>query len=193
MDIEIEAALDDGTRQTIAMWIKSAKNEGISVQVPSRNPLTTLIRSPQREISAYIPGLAGIPLSEEKRSKRIVHRQAAAGDANTVLRNILELLKNRPEKEGGNGLVEVQELVSEVLGPLTLQVSFDEEKDYKINAAFQTEPMKDEDSKRFKPLELAGIGFLKSSKSSPTLSTFGLACCSLTSPTPTSIRMCKNA
>ncbi|WP_163847786.1 ATP-dependent nuclease [Pseudooceanicola aestuarii] len=161
MDLEIEASIDGAPTIGSSMWIKSARNEGISVHIPSNNLITTLIRSQQREISAYIPGLAGIPLSEEKRSKRIVHRQAAAGDANTVLRNILELLKATASTHGADGLAEVEELVSRVLGPLNLQVTFDDEKDYKINAAFQTEAMKVADPKRFKPLELAGIGFLQ--------------------------------
>ena len=161
MDLMVDACIDGEEPLRVPMWIKSARNEGISVHVPSNNQLTTIIRSPQREISAYIPGLAGIPLSEEKRSKRIVQRQAAAGDANTVLRNILELLRNRPGKDGGTGLEEVEALVSQVLGPLSLQVSFDEEKDYKINAVFQTAPMKAADTRRYKPLELAGIGFLQ--------------------------------
>lgn len=161
MDLVVDACVDGGAPLRVPMWIKSARNEGISVHIPSNNQITSIIRSPQREISAYIPGLAGIPLSEEKRSKRIIHRQAAAGDANTVLRNILVLLKNHPSEAGGTGLEEVESLVSQVLGPLSLQVSFDEEKDYKIHAVFQTAPMKAVDNRRYKPLELAGIGFLQ--------------------------------
>ena len=161
MNIEFVAESDGHEPQTIPMWIKSAKNEGISVHVPSRHPLTGVIRNPRREVSAYIPGLAGIPLSEEKRSMRIVQRQAAAGDANTVLRNVLDLLRRRRLDDGQTGLNKVEHLVSSVLGPLSLQIAFDEEAHYRIHATFQTEAMRAADPRRFKPLELAGIGFLQ--------------------------------
>ena len=132
MDLTLEASIDGASAISVPMWIKSARNEGISVHIPSANQLTSIIRSPQREISAYIPGLAGIPLSEEKRSKQIVYRRAAAGDANTVLRNILDLLKNRIEKTTGkSALLEVENLVSKVMGPVSLNISFDDEKTIK--------------------------------------------------------------
>lgn len=98
MEVTVDAEMEGGVSINVPMWIKSARNEGISVHVPSNNQFTSIVRSAQREISAYIPGLAGIPLSEEKRSKLIVYRQAAAGDANTVLRNILghRLIMSQP-------------------------------------------------------------------------------------------------
>ena len=161
LDLVFDVTLGEDENLQVPMWIKSARNEGISVHVPSNNALTTQIRAPGREISAYIPGLAGIPLSEEKRSKLIVYRQAAAGDANTVLRNILALASKKKGEFLDSCLEEVQDLVSAVLGPMKLKVNFDEEKHYKINAEFQTLEMRDADVKRFKPLELAGIGFLQ--------------------------------
>ncbi|WP_150297680.1 ATP-dependent nuclease [Salipiger aestuarii] len=164
MDVVVDANVPDKEKgsvaMTVPMWIRSARNEGISVHVPSTNAFVGIVRGP-REISAYIPGLAGIPLAEEKRSMRIVERQAAAGDANTVLRNVLDLLKRVETDHGRNGLEEVERLVSQVMGEMTISVNFDETKDFKIHATFQTKPMKAADPKRFKPLELAGIGFLQ--------------------------------
>lgn len=161
MEIEFSAKLEDGETYTVPMWIKSARNEGISVHTPSNNPVTAQIRQQNREVSAYIPGLAGIPLAEEKRSKRIVYRQAAAGDANTVLRNILDLARLKKMANGSSALDEVVSHVSAVLGETRLNIQFDDEKHYKINAEFQTGEMRKADPKRFKPLELAGIGFLQ--------------------------------
>lgn len=160
LDLNIKATSGDGGDVEANLWIKSARNEGISVHVPSGNDLTTAIRDVNREISAYIPGLAGIPLLEEKRSKMIVERLAAAGDANTVLRNVLSLLKNMTI-DGKNGLTLVEGYVSQVMGKFTLNVEFNEEQDARIRASFQTAQMNLADNKRFKPLELAGVGFLQ--------------------------------
>lgn len=160
LDVQVDATSADGNTVTAAMWIKSARNEGLSVHVPSNNQFVAALRDRTKEFSSYIPGLAGIPLSEEKRTKLIVQRQAAAGDANTVLRNVLLLLEG-VQHDGKSGLKLVEEFVSQVMGDLTLHVSFDEERKQTINATFQTAAMKVADSKRTKPLELAGIGFLQ--------------------------------
>ncbi|MBI1263602.1 MAG: AAA family ATPase [Alphaproteobacteria bacterium] len=159
-DLSVDATDDAGTAVQAAVWIKSAKNEGLSVHVPSNNEFVRKLRDRNQEFSSYIPGLAGIPLAEEKRSKLIVHRQAAAGDANTVLRNVLLLLKETNVK-GSSGLEHITKFVSQVMGELDLFVEFDEEKQSTIRAEFQTKSMHDADQKRRKPLELAGIGFLQ--------------------------------
>lgn len=160
LDLSIKAEAEDGSALTAEMWIKSARNEGISVHVPSGNPFVAAVRDQSREFSAYIPGLAGIPLAEEKRSKLIVQRLAAAGDANTVLRNVLDLLRQK-KLEQEDGLTIVQEYVSRVMGAFAVEVDFEDDKHTRIVARFQTEEMKTADPKRFKPLELAGIGFLQ--------------------------------
>jgi AAA15 family ATPase/GTPase len=160
LDLKVEAKDTNGVSISADLWIKSARNEGISVHIPSGNALTNVIRDRRREISAYIPGLSGIPLLEEKRTKLIVERLAAAGDANTVLRNVLDLLKAK-ETDGKTGLETVQDYVSRVMGKLTLKVDFDEDQHSRILAQFQTAEMAVADPRRFKPLELAGIGFLQ--------------------------------
>lgn len=160
LSMSIDALADDGSTLQASMWIKSARNEGLSVHVPTGNGFVTALRDPRREFSAYIPGLAGIPLSEEKRSKLIVHRLAAAGDANTVLRNMLYLLKD-VKVAPNDGLTILQRLVSKVMGELSLEVKFDEDRNSTIQARFQTSEMRVADSRRFKPLEMAGIGFLQ--------------------------------
>lgn len=160
MGMEVSATDGASAPTQASMWIKSARNEGLSVHVPSSNEFVTALRDRKREFSSYIPGLAGIPLFEEKRTKLIVHQQAAAGDANTVLRNVLLLLEGVAQ-HNKTGLKLVEGFVSQVMGNLTLDVYFDEEKNQTIQASFQTAQMKAADSKRKKPLELAGIGFLQ--------------------------------
>ena len=159
-DLKVNAVGDDGAGLMASMWLKSARNEGISVHVPTGNQIVAAIRDRGREFSAYIPGVAGIPLVEEKRSKLLVHRSAAAGDANTVLRNILVLLQ-QVVVNGESGLAVVEKLVSRVMGDFSLKVEFDEEKHTRIVAAFQTEGMRKVDERSFRPLELAGIGYLQ--------------------------------
>jgi len=160
LDLVVKAEDEDKTELLAEMWIKSARNEGITVHVPSANAFVAAVRDQSREFSAYIPGLAGIPLTEEKRSKLIVQRLAAAGDANTVLRNVLDLLR-KTKVDQSDGITIVQEYVSRVMGGFSVEVEFEDDKHTRILARFQTEEMKAVDAKRFKPLELAGIGFLQ--------------------------------
>ena len=168
LDVNVEATDDNGEILKASMWIKSARNEGLSVHVPANNPFIRKLRELDKEFSSYTPGISGIPLAEEKRTKMIVNRQAAAGDANTVLRNILLLLKDtNVDKEGSfvqkkeNGLKKVERLVSRVMGNLELFVDFNENQHLTIQAEFQTKAMKDKDPKQSKPLELIGTGFLQ--------------------------------
>lgn len=160
LDLTVNAVADDGSGVVASMWLKSARNEGISVHVPTGNAIVAAIRDQSREFSAYIPGVAGIPLLEEKHSKLLVHRSAAAGDANTVLRNMLVLLQG-VTVDGENGLALVEKLVSNVMGEFNLRVEFDEEKHTRIVASFQTGAMRESDDRAFRPLELAGIGYLQ--------------------------------
>ncbi|MCO5158521.1 MAG: AAA family ATPase [Aquamicrobium sp.] len=159
LDMSVVAVMEDGSEVTAELWIKSARNEGILVHIPSGNAFITKLRDSSREFSAYIPGLAGIPLSEEKRSRAIVHRLAAAGDANTVLRNVLHLLKGT-EIDGKNGLKLLEEYVSQVMEKISLNVEFTDERDSTISARFTTADMQLSE-KKWKPLELAGVGFLQ--------------------------------
>lgn len=160
LDVSVVAQLTDGTEVSAQMWLKAARNEGISVHVPTGNQIVAQVRDQSREFSAYIPGLAGIPLFEEKKAKLLVHRSAAAGDANTVLRNMLNLLRD-VTVNGRNGLEIVEGLVSKVMGDFSLQVNFNEENHTRVFAAFRTENMSTNDEKSYRPLELAGIGYLQ--------------------------------
>lgn len=157
---KLEVDIEDFAGNKAHIWIKSARNEGISVHIPSNNQIITSIRDTKKEFSAYIPGLAGIPLSEEKRSELIVHRLASAGDANTVLRNILVLLKNKKIGEE-NGLESLEKIASKVIGEFKLEVEFNEKIHTNIQARFQTKKMLETDSRLLKPLELIGIGYLQ--------------------------------
>lgn len=72
MDLRLEAEDTNTNAYSALLWLKAARNEGTTVHAPSNNPLVATIRERGREFSTYIPGLAGIPLQEEKKSARIV-------------------------------------------------------------------------------------------------------------------------
>lgn len=155
---ETDAASSE--RREAVMTIKAARNEGISVHVPSNNAIVSEIRNREREISAYIPGVAGIPLVEQRQSTLIVHRAAAAGDANTVLRNVLVRLAEQPQNESTatTKLDIVADLMRQVFGDFRIKASFEDTQDVYIDTSFTTN---NRDSS-FYPLELAGIGYLQS-------------------------------
>lgn len=156
LDLIVKATTANADEVEAHLWLKSARNEGLSVHVPSGNSFTLALRDLDREFSAYIPGLAGIPLTEERRSRAIVHNLAAAGDANTILRNVLLLLKNKIFN-GQDGLQVLQQYVSQVLGKnISIFIDFEDSKDATIRAQFSTFGMVQP-----KPLEIAGIGFLQ--------------------------------
>lgn len=71
---------------------RNAKNAGINRTGNAR--LGQMISSISRPFSVYVPGLAGIPHFEERRSHAVVLRKLAGGEANLVFRNILVDLKD---------------------------------------------------------------------------------------------------
>lgn len=142
---------EDGKEKKAKITLKSARNEGVSV-IPSTDPkLIPLLRTKDFVFSAYIPGIAGIPLQEELLSKRHIFRKAASGDSNVVLRNVLLLIKK---------MGKLDELMTHVRGiypSVSVDISFDEERDYKIGSNVFIPGLKVVN----KPLELSGTGFLQ--------------------------------
>src|SRR6185437_13241930 len=109
-----------------------------------------VLRGKDSIFSAYIQGIAGIPLHEAVISARHVYRKAASGDSNVVLRNIL--LRIEKEKK----LDHLLGYVRDVYPGVALTVSFDEDKDYVINVSV-TFAGPDHVTK---PLEFSGAGFI---------------------------------
>jgi hypothetical protein len=129
--------------------LKSARNEGLSVDPTIPAALFSKFRQSSQPFSAYIPGIAGIPLEEQRLTLRHIYRKAASGDSNVVLRNILLLIKNQGK---------LDQLISFIRGvyPWThITVSFDDVKDLHIKAEFVSGG-----SQSYRPIEFAGTGFL---------------------------------
>jgi hypothetical protein len=83
----------------------------------------------EQPFSVVAPGLAGIPALEEYRSPGIVQRAAAKGDANSVFRNVLWLLK-----QDEAAWEEFQSRIGQIFGGMRIEVSFNPAVDEVISA-----------------------------------------------------------
>lgn len=79
---------------TASVGVRRGKNSNLSVATDGAPAILTALQDLKRPFSAFTPGLAGIPPVEEFRAPGVVRRAAAYGDANSVFRNVLWLLKN---------------------------------------------------------------------------------------------------
>ncbi len=149
---------DDEDESSGVIPIKRGRNDAIQIDLRAENLLPKKLYSELSDrnspFSAYIPGLAGIPSSEEKKSRQPVFRSAASGDANSVLRNILLLI----QQESKDDLTILEEWISKVLGPTKIKIEFDDSEHFDIEALVYTEKMK---GGFWAPLELAGTGVLQ--------------------------------
>ncbi|NBD29285.1 MAG: AAA family ATPase [Alphaproteobacteria bacterium] len=158
--VDVDMVISEGeNRFNASIPIKRGRNEALQVDLKTNQldqEVYNALTNNSRPFTAYIPGLAGIAAREEKKSRLPVFRQAASGDANTVLRNILQLISElEPDKKQ---LRTLEGWVSEIIGPTELRVAFNDQSDDEINAQFRTEAM---DEGCFAPLELAGTGVLQ--------------------------------
>ncbi|MGG1550945.1 AAA family ATPase [Paenibacillus ferrarius] len=110
--------------------------------------LGTIVTDPSNLFSIYVPGLAGIPQSEELKSKAIVRRGVASGDANLYLRNIIYYISKI------NKLTQLNESLRSIFAGMYITVSFNEENDTSIKVFVNLEG-------RSTPLELIGTGVLQ--------------------------------
>lgn len=151
-------AEDSGVEEVAIVPIRRGNNDTVQITPNiSSDALYRDMKSPQSPFTAYIPGLAGVPVSEEKQSRLPVFRRAASGDANIVLRNILDLINSSNERDVSIEIL--SQWVSRVLGETKIWVKFEQNKDFHINAEIQTPQMQNDD--RWAPLELAGTGVLQ--------------------------------
>ncbi|GGC98586.1 ATP-dependent nuclease [Aquisalinus flavus] len=130
--------------------IKSARNEGISIAPKIPPELQPFFRGQDKVFSAYIPGIAGIPLSEDFISKRNVYKKVASGDSNVVLRNVLLLIDKFGKTE------DLRSAIQTIYPDIEYDVSFDEEKNFHIEAS-----IRGVGTQAKYPLESSGTGFLQ--------------------------------
>lgn len=142
-------AEDSGEQLHARVKIYRGRNEGnVGCDATGSIPLRQVISSASGTFSVYVPGLSGIPQSEECRTEVIVRRGVASGEANLFLRNVLLLIKQAGK------LRELMEATRVVFPRLHLTVDFDPSADIHIQVNVSLAGAQG----RHTPLELTGTG-----------------------------------
>ncbi|WP_080426519.1 AAA family ATPase [Burkholderia ubonensis] len=108
--------------------VRRGKNKNIAVSIQG-STLGKRLEAMELPYSVVAPGLAGIPAFEEFRSPGIVQRAAAKGDANSVFRNVLWLLK-----QDAAAWQTFTTRLESIFGGLNIDVSFEAAVDEFISA-----------------------------------------------------------
>lgn len=159
--VELESGED---RLKISM--NSTRNDaGIKVTVAGALASTITATS---QITAYIPGLAGLSEAESLLATPVLHRRAASGEGGSVLRHMLLGLAvaktGRDSIEKHEELSELGRWVGKVFPGVRFWVKFDRLRDVFIDAKFLTNDLIESGKKleqQWKSLEMAGTGFLQ--------------------------------
>lgn len=128
--------------------LRKGRNRNLLTEIEGKT-LGNQIRNFENPYSIYVPGLAGIPASEELRSEGLIRRAAVKGDANNVFRNILWLLKRTPEK--WNSFIAD---FKDIFPALSIGIAFDQLQDEHINAHIFN-------NNRKLPIDAYGTGILQ--------------------------------
>lgn len=136
------------TNEIANFQLSKGKNKNLLTRIEGRT-LGNQIRNIEHPFTIYVPGLAGISAFEELKSEGIVRRAAAKGDANSVFRNILWLLKQNTAK-WESFIADFKDIFQ----GLTLNISFDKLKDEHINATIW-------DGIKNLPIDAYGTGVLQ--------------------------------
>jgi ABC-type cobalamin/Fe3+-siderophores transport system ATPase subunit len=129
-----------------------ARNEGnVGCRRRGDVRLGQLVTDDESPFSIYVPGLAGIPRSEQFRSEGVIRRGVAGGDANLYLRNVLFLIK---EKGRMDRLVS---RMRHVFPDFWIDVKFDPRRSVEIEVRVSTTG----EFGRVCVLDLAGTGVLQ--------------------------------
>jgi energy-coupling factor transporter ATP-binding protein EcfA2 len=87
--------LDTDAEKQLTIEVHRGKNANIAITRAGDNDLAGLLANPERPFSILTPGLSGIPLREEWRTKGAMDAAVMHGDANLYLRTVLDHLFTR--------------------------------------------------------------------------------------------------
>jgi predicted ATPase len=140
---------DAGNEQQFRVIFTRGKNANVSISYNKNSRFFAQASDPNNPFSVFVPGLAGLPLAEERRANSIVQSGIAQGDANLFLRNVLFRLSRNPQK-----LVAFHEIMQDIFPGFSTRTTFDEDVNQYINAAVRL-------GNFWTPLEMAGTGCLQ--------------------------------
>lgn len=144
----------DDLEEEARIEIKKGTNRNIMASV-NVNELSKRFGDLDKPMCMFVPGLAGIPYSEEFKSESIVRKAASKGDANEVIRNVL-LLLSKDKQEWSRFQSEFQD----IFPTMRIEVSFNEKIDDYIDVRIIEK--KESDLKESNlPLDAAGTGVLQ--------------------------------
>ena len=135
--------------QLFTLSLTRGKNANVSIGYNKNSPFFERAADLTKPFSVYVPGLAGVPLSEERRANSIVQTGIAQGDSNLFLRNVLHRLEEVPAKKR-----ELILLMRSIFPGFFVRSTFDEDVNQYISAEVKI-------SDFWTPLELAGTGCLQ--------------------------------
>lgn len=87
--------LDTNVDKQVIIEVHRGKNANIAISRGGNNDLAGVLADPGRPFSIFTPGLSGIPLREEWRTKGAMGAAVMHGDANLYLRTVLDHLFTR--------------------------------------------------------------------------------------------------
>ena len=87
--------LDTGIAKTTTIEVRRGKNANIAISRIGDEDLAAVLADPDRPFSILTPGLSGIPIREEWRTKGAMDAAVMHGDANLYLRTVLDHLFTR--------------------------------------------------------------------------------------------------
>jgi energy-coupling factor transporter ATP-binding protein EcfA2 len=114
----------DGTAdelKSFSLEMRRGKNANIAVTFNHQNSFFERASDRTRPLSIFVPGLAGVALTEERRTDAIVTAGIAQGDANLYLRNVLLRLTLDQSK-----LDKFHSIIGEVFPDLRISCRFDD-------------------------------------------------------------------
>ena len=87
--------LDTNTNKVITIEVRRGKNANIAVTRTGDDDLAAVLSNGDRPFSIFTPGLSGIPMREEWRTKGAMDAAVMHGDGNLYLRTVLDHLFTR--------------------------------------------------------------------------------------------------
>lgn len=141
---------------THTVRVYRGRNEGNvgcvrSTSVAGQPALGMALSSYENLFSIYVPGLAGIPQTEQYRTESVIRRGVASGDANMYLRNVILKIQDKQL------LPLLNEHMRTLFPKFLIEITFDPKRDIYIDVQVSIAGP----SGRRCPLELVGTGVLQ--------------------------------